>query len=90
MNIDPDELPEGLENFDEVLDVLHGLSLNYDENSPERKAIESAAHALHFTNSERVRASFRSFINNLHRPLSENERNHLIRMNIDPDTGEPL
>jgi hypothetical protein len=90
MDHDLNEFPVDLEIVDEALDVLHRLSLNYDENSPERKAIELAAFAMRFCHAERVRASFRSFINNMHRPLSEKERNHLKSMNIDPDTGDSL
>lgn len=88
MHVDFNEFPAELENVNEAIDALHRMSLNYDENSPERKAVELAAFALHFTNSERVRASFRSFIER--RPLSDNERNHLKFMNIDPDTGDSL
>ena len=75
-------------DIESVFKTLEAVSQKYPESSDEHKAIEIAAKALGFAFTEQLQNSFKSFLENICRPLTEKERDHLKSMNIDPDTGQ--
>jgi len=87
MPIDFKEFQSAFGNIESVCDTLESVARKYTEGSDEYKAIKMVAEALLFAFSEHAQSSFRSWLENLHRPLTEKERAHLRSMNIDPDTG---
>lgn len=68
-------------------DILEKIASNYPEASEEHEAIKLAATALHFAWQIEIQERFQTFLHNMNRELTEEERRHLINMGIIDDQG---
>ncbi|NLD39349.1 MAG: hypothetical protein GX654_21035 [Desulfatiglans sp.] len=66
----------------EIFEILEKIASQFNKESKEYQAIEKASWALHFIRQEEVAARFEKFINDVNRPLTKEQINHMHSMGI--------
>jgi hypothetical protein len=81
----PEDLSAGdLTDIEGVFAALESVARNYPEGSLESRSIELAARALGFVSEARTRDAFKDYLASSDRPLSDEQKEHLRLMGVEP------